>query len=93
MPFIVLWAVPATFVIGGVAYLVHEVTRQPGGPPCRALPAYPTDVHMADQKSLRAIGFGFCGITALVVAVAVLVVTNAQRIGPEFAQAIASTTQ
>jgi hypothetical protein len=48
---------------------------------------------MADQKSLRVIGFGFSVITALVVAAAVLVVGNTQRTEPEFAQAAASATQ
>jgi hypothetical protein len=48
---------------------------------------------MANQKSLRVIGFGFSAVTTLVIAAAVLVVTNAQRTEPEFAQAAVSATQ
>jgi hypothetical protein len=38
---------------------------------------------MADQKSLRRIGFGLSAVTALVTLVATLVVTDAARNGVE----------
>ena len=38
---------------------------------------------MADQKSLRRIGFGLSAVTALVMAVATLVVADAARNGIE----------
>lgn len=48
---------------------------------------------MADQKSLRFIGFGFSAITAAVVFVAALVVADAARSTPETPAVIAAAVQ
>ena len=48
---------------------------------------------MADQKSLRTIGFGFCAITLAVAFVAVLLVRDARHTAYETTSVVASATR
>ena len=48
---------------------------------------------MADQKSLRVIGFGFSAVTAVVTLVAALLVADATRSVPDTVAIAASTAR